>query len=108
MPERETTKRANVGSAALLSNPLELAACHWCPGRLKAGRKREKSPLDLRSHCAPTDTSAPGSIPSHLGILRPEGFDSLGHVAVVDVAAVNFEEIVERCRFISGSFERGC
>src|SRR4051794_25410596 len=43
----------------------------------------------------------------HLGILRPEGLDALGNVAVIDVAAVDLEEIGERGRIVAGTLERG-
>lgn len=33
------------------------------------------------------------SIYIHPVILRPEGLDALGHIAIVDVAAINLEEI---------------
>jgi len=46
------------------------------------------------------------SIHAHLGILRPEGLDSLGHIAIVDVAAVDFEEIAECSRIVAGTLQR--
>ena len=58
-----------------------------------SGQKRVRSFSDLRSHHAPRDASAPRWNQRHLGILRPEGLNSLGYVAIVDVAAVNFEEV---------------
>jgi hypothetical protein len=39
----------------------------------------------------------------HLDILRPEGLDALGNVAVIDVAAVDLEEIGERGRIVAGT-----
>jgi hypothetical protein len=33
------------------------------------------------------------SIQTHLSILRPEGLDPLGHITIVDIAAVDLEEI---------------
>jgi hypothetical protein len=38
-----------------------------------------------------------GWLRSHPAILRPQGFDPLTDIAVIDVAAVDFEEVVQ-CR----------
>src|SRR5215472_11727125 len=71
------------------------------------GQKRVRSFSDLRSHHAPQDADAPGWNYLHLGILRPQGLDPLGYVAIVDVAAVNLKEVAERGRLVSSVLERG-
>jgi hypothetical protein len=35
-------------------------------------------------------------IESHPAILRPEGLDSLGNIAIVNVAAIGFKKITQR------------
>src|SRR5215472_17843634 len=71
------------------------------------GQKRVRSCSDLRSHHAPTDADAPRWNCFHLDILRPEDLDPLGDVAIVDIPAVNLEEVAERCRFVSSVLKGG-
>jgi hypothetical protein len=47
------------------------------------------------------------AIQTHLGILRPEGLDPLGHIPVVDVAAIDFEEIAEGRRIVARTLQCG-
>src|SRR4051812_40093014 len=44
---------------------------------------------------------------THLGILRPEGLDALGHIAIVDVATVDLEKVAERGRIVAGTLKCG-
>src|SRR5580658_148496 len=44
---------------------------------------------------------------THRAILRLQGLDALGDVAIIDVAAVNFHEMLERGGFIPGRLIRG-
>src|ERR1700735_4298677 len=44
---------------------------------------------------------------THRAILRLQGLDALGDVAIVDVAAINFHEVLERRRFVAGGFIGG-
>src|SRR5581483_8115929 len=43
---------------------------------------------------------------NHPVILRPEGLDALGDIAVINVAAVDFEKITQRRRIVARAFER--
>jgi len=54
----------------------------------------------LNTHPKPKGVARP-FVQKHLLILRPEGLDALGHIAIVDVAAVNLEEIAECSRIIA-------
>jgi hypothetical protein len=61
----------------------------------QAPAMRGKLYLDRRSRAAPEAWArniAP-DIQSHLDILRPEGLDALAYVAIVNVAAVDFQEV---------------
>src|ERR1700721_2682890 len=44
---------------------------------------------------------------AHPAILRLPGLDALGHVAIIDVAAVDFHEVLECQGFVPGSFMGG-
>ena len=44
---------------------------------------------------------------THRAILRLQGLDALGDVAIIDVAAVNFHEVLERGGFVAGGFIGG-
>ncbi len=46
------------------------------------------------------------SINAHASILRLQGLDPLSHIAIIDVAAVNFHEIIQSQLFVSGSLVR--
>lgn len=60
----------------------------------------------LNTHPSPGSVTWP-YIQNHLGILRPEGLDSLGDISIVDVAAVDLEEIAEGGRIIAGTLKCG-
>ncbi len=63
------------------------------------------STLNLYSRPMPREKRR--SVQTHPAILRPEGLDPLGYIAIVNVAAVDFEEIAERGRIIARALERG-
>src|SRR5580692_8165679 len=44
---------------------------------------------------------------THRPILRLQGLDALGDVAIIDVAAVNLHEMLERGGFVAGGFIGG-
>src|SRR5271170_3078437 len=44
---------------------------------------------------------------THRAILRLQGLDALGNVAIIDVAAVNFHEMLEGGGFVAGGFIGG-
>jgi len=75
-------------------------------GRIHSGVVQKSKPVELswdrRSRHAPRrHARTAGGLHSHPAILRPEGFDPLGNVTVIDVAAVDFEEIAERGCLVS-------
>ena len=45
-------------------------------------------------------------IQSHRDILRPESLYPLGHIAVIDIAAVDFHEVMEGVRPVPGTLAR--
>ena len=45
----------------------------------------------------------PGGDKTHPDILRLQGFNALSHIAVVDIAAVNFHEMGESSGFVFGA-----
>lgn len=42
---------------------------------------------------------------SHPSILRLQGLDALGNIAIVDVAAIDFHEVVEGITFVTGGLK---
>jgi hypothetical protein len=45
------------------------------------------------------------SIQAHRVILRPKGLDPLANIAIIDVAAVNLEEVAQRRWIVSGTLK---
>jgi hypothetical protein len=64
---------------------------------------------DRQSRSAPNcQAQTLGSIQSHPTILRPERLDPLRYIPVINVAAVDLEEIAERCQLVPCIFQRRC
>src|SRR5579864_770261 len=74
-----------------------------CFSRGGSHRERVRWPSDLRSRHPPG--CAPGWIRCHQGILRPERLDPLGYVSIVNIAAIDFEEVAQRGRLVSRVLE---
>src|SRR5580700_674325 len=90
----------------------------WCwPGSARAGQEERKCDFrgaawDRWSRRAPLEeTSALGERcfegKTHRAILRLQGLDALGDIAIIDVAAVNLHEMLEGRGFVAGGFVGG-
>src|SRR5580700_2261931 len=90
----------------------------WCwPGSARAGQEERKCDFrgaawDRWSRRAPLEeTSALGERcfegKTHRAILRLQGLDALGDIAVIDVAAVNFHEMLKGRGFVAGGLVGG-
>ena len=49
--------------------------------------------------------SQSGPIEPHRIILRPQGFDALGYISIINVAAIHLEKIIQRRRTITCRLE---
>src|ERR1700679_3935499 len=94
---RPTTGRLTMGSWNRCSRtaPRNRAPRNWAwngPRGSASGRRFATKAIGDRTH--PT-------------ILRLQGLDALGHVAIIDVAAVDFHEVLECQGFVPGSLMGG-
>ena len=86
----------------------ELASSNlYCRGEVSVPRS-SRAPT-LCKHGRPVTLLARprSSCTTHLCILRLQGFDALGYIPVIDVAAVHFHEMLKSGRLVVRRFERG-
>src|SRR5262249_34750920 len=76
--------------------PVEYLPENWEAWIRFSGRPSKKPPASRRTNAEDC---------AHQTILRPEGLDTLGDIAIVDVCAVDFQKVTKRCRTVARCFE---